>query len=241
MQESVRKARIDGIEETYLLRRKKVKRLSLRVLPDQSLLVTSPLRLPVWEIERFLASSGVFIRRARKKNEASGKGAAPRLFAEGEKIAILGADRTVRLQKGAHPSVSDTGDLLLFTLPDPGDAEARRRLFAAWEKKAFLPRITRIAQEIYPLFAPYGVPFPAIRTRRMTSRWGSCQPQKRIVTFNDRLLEAPPEAVEYVVIHEFAHFLAPNHSPVFHRYMDRFCPDWRERKKLLNQSVVIDG
>ena len=239
MQESTRTIRIDGKEETYLLRRKKVKRLTLRVLPDQSLLVTSPLRLPLWEIERFLSSSGDFIRRARKKNEAARGNSAPRLFAEGEEISILGQSRTVRLQKGVRPSVSDEGEVLLFTLPDPDDGEARKRLFASWEKRAFLPYVMRIVHEVYPLFAPYGVPFPAVRTRRMTSRWGSCLPKKRIVTFNDRLMEAPPEAVEYVVIHEFTHFLVPNHSSVFHRYMDHFCPDWRDRRKLLNRSVQI--
>ena len=67
MQESVRRFVIDGKEETYLLRRKKVKRLTLRVRPDGSLLVTSPLRLSLYEIERFLSSSGAFIEKARKR------------------------------------------------------------------------------------------------------------------------------------------------------------------------------
>lgn len=239
MEESMRKTLIDGKEETYLLRRKRVKRLTLRVLPDQSLLVTSPLRLPLREIERFLASSGDFVRRARKKNEAAGGAAQPRLFADGETIAILGEAKTVRLQKGGRPSLADTGDTLLFILPDPDDADARKRLFAAWEKRVCLPTVMRVSREIYPFFAPYGVAFPEIRTRRMTSRWGSCNPKKRTVTFNDRLMEAPPDAVEYVAIHEFTHFLVPNHSSAFHRYMDLFCPDWRERRKLLNRSVRI--
>ena len=241
VQESVRRFVIDGKEETYLLRRKKVKRLTLRVRPDGSLLVTSPLRLSLYEIERFLSSSGAFIEKARKRAAIRAANApSPHLFDDGEKIAILGKEKTVRLSSGSRPRAEETGEEILLTLPDPEDIEARKRLFALWEKKACLALVTRLSREIYPLFAPFGVAFPEIRTRRMTSRWGSCHPGKKVVTFNDRLMEAPLPAVEYVVIHEFTHFLVPNHSPAFHRHMDRFCPDWRERKKLLNQSVVIE-
>lgn len=240
MEERERAVVIDGVPERYLLRRKRVKRPTLRVAPDQSLCVTAPLTLPIREIERFLASSGDFIRRARKKNEAAGRNRPPRLFAEGETLSLLGKEKRISLREGKRAGIADAGDVLLFTLPDPGDAEARKKLFAAWEKKEALAALTAVSRGIYPLFAPYGVSFPEIRTRRMTSRWGSCQPKKGIVTLNSRLLEAPLPCAEYVAIHEFAHFLVPDHSPAFHRHMDFFCPDWRERKKLLEKSVRID-
>lgn len=65
-------------------------------------------------------------------------------------------------------------------------------------------------------------------------RWGSCHTVKNIITLNSRLIEVPKEAVEYVVLHEFAHFLQPNHSRAFYAVVERYMPDWRERRALLN-------
>lgn len=72
----------------------------------------------------------------------------------------------------------------------------------------------------------------------MKSRWGSCQPSKGIITMNKRLLGAPVECTEYVMMHELCHFLEPNHSPAFYRQMDERMPDWRRRKRRLEQWAV---
>lgn len=69
--------------------------------------------------------------------------------------------------------------------------------------------------------------------RDMTSRWGSCQPSTGRVCINVRLAAWPPRCLEYVVVHELCHFLEPSHGPRFKSLMDRFLPDWRERKDLL--------
>lgn len=69
--------------------------------------------------------------------------------------------------------------------------------------------------------------------RDMTSRWGSCQPSTGRVCINVRLAAWPPRCLEYVVVHELCHFLEPSHGLRFKSLMDRFLPDWRERKDLL--------
>ena len=67
----------------------------------------------------------------------------------------------------------------------------------------------------------------------MKSRWGSCNPGKGILTFNTQLMYAPPECIEYVVVHEFAHFLQPNHSALFYNEVAAVLPDWKDRRKKL--------
>ena len=101
--------------------------------------------------------------------------------------------------------------------------------------------LTELCESAYPLFAPYGVAYPKIRIRRMKSRWGSCIPSKGTVTFNSLLAAVPRPCVEYVVMHEFTHFLRADHSPAFYRLMDRFMPDWRERRKELKQYAALAG
>ena len=49
--------------------------------------------------------------------------------------------------------------------------------------------------------------------------------------------EKPVSCVEYVVLHEFCHFLQPNHSRAFYQLVEQFMPDWKERRRLLNDSL----
>lgn len=78
-----------------------------------------------------------------------------------------------------------------------------------------------------------GVKAGKIAYRNMTSRWGSCQPATGRICINVRLALYPPECLEYVVVHELCHLLERGHGPRFHALMDRFMPDWRERRAKL--------
>lgn len=99
------------------------------------------------------------------------------------------------------------------------------------------PFIVLFCEKAYPYFALKNVSCPEIKFRKMTSRWGSCNPSKGILTFNTNLMYAPPECVEYVVWHEFTHFLQANHSKAFYTELEKVCPDWKIcRKKLKNVS-----
>lgn len=72
-----------------------------------------------------------------------------------------------------------------------------------------------------------------IRIRVMKTRWGSCNAQKGTLNFNLHLIDQPIECIEYVVMHEFAHFVHPNHSSAYHALMSALMPDWKQRKARL--------
>ena len=93
--------------------------------------------------------------------------------------------------------------------------------------------VLELCRKAFPYFEARGVNYPTIRFRKMVSRWGSCNPTKGIVTFNLNLTYAPFECVEYVVLHEFVHFLQANHSDRFYAELEKVCPDWKERRKML--------
>ena len=64
-------------------------------------------------------------------------------------------------------------------------------------------------------------------------------PRKGIITLNKRLLEAPRYCIEYVVMHEFCHFIHPDHSKHFYAFLTMLMPDWKERKRILDQSATF--
>ena len=95
-----------------------------------------------------------------------------------------------------------------------------------------------MCREVYPYYEKKGVKYPQIKFRKMKSRWGSCHPTKGILTFNTNLIYAPIECVEYVVLHEFTHFLQANHSPKFYEELEQVCPDYKECRRMLKEIYI---
>ncbi|NMN01287.1 metal-dependent hydrolase [Bifidobacterium sp. DSM 109958] len=77
-----------------------------------------------------------------------------------------------------------------------------------------------------------------VTLRLMTSRWGSCTPRTGRIRLNLQLAELPPEFLEYVLVHELTHLWAHGHGADFRLRMDRYLPDWRERRRALNRMVI---
>ncbi len=107
---------------------------------------------------------------------------------------------------------------------------SRKRYF---EDNELVEFVKEFCKKIYPYYEKKGISFPEIRFRKMVSRWGSCNPKKSVVTFNRCLAYAQKECVEYVVYHEFTHFLRADHSKFFYAELEKVCPDWREKRKML--------
>ena len=85
-------------------------------------------------------------------------------------------------------------------------------------------------------FAPLvGVRCGQISVRAQRTKWGSCS-GKGNLNFNCLLLLAPPEVLDYVVVHELCHRLEMNHSPRFWAEVERVLPDYAAARKWLRQN-----
>ena len=99
-------------------------------------------------------------------------------------------------------------------------------------------QIHDLCNKAFPYYEKRGIKYPEIKFRKMVSRWGSCHTKKGILTFSTNLMYAPAECIEYVVWHEFTHFLQPNHSTRFYDELAKVYPNWKEcRKKLKEISI----
>lgn len=77
-----------------------------------------------------------------------------------------------------------------------------------------------------------GVSPTDIKITSAKTRFGSCS-SKNSLCFSWRLMLYPPEAIDYVVVHELAHIKEKNHSPAFYRVVAEVLPDYKRREKLL--------
>lgn len=78
----------------------------------------------------------------------------------------------------------------------------------------------------------------SVKITSAATRFGSCS-GKNSICFSYRLMLYPPEAVDYVVVHELAHIKEKNHSARFYALVERYMPDYREREKLLKKTPKL--
>lgn len=108
----------------------------------------------------------------------------------------------------------------------PAPTEAETAALKARARAELPPKIAAWSQKMG--VAPTGFKVTAAR-----KRYGSCS-GKNSLCFSCFLMDCPEAAVELVVVHELCHILEKNHGPRFYALLERYLPDWRERKKLLS-------
>jgi len=75
------------------------------------------------------------------------------------------------------------------------------------------------------------IPYPKLKIRTMTTRWGVCNIRDNSVTLNSKLIEYDIEKLDYVIIHELSHFIHFNHSKAFWNQVEKYTPDYKQIRK----------
>ena len=101
-------------------------------------------------------------------------------------------------------------------------------------------RYRQAAREYIPKRADYfaqriGVSYERIRIAEQKTRWGSCS-SRGTLSFNWKLMLAPPKVLDYVVVHELCHRKEMNHSPRFWKLVEEIIPDYKEYRKWLKEN-----
>ena len=229
----------EGREICYCLERKNVKNLNLRVRKDGSVFVSANNRIPLEEIDKFICSKAAYIVKAMDHfSEIQQYRPKPKQYISGESFYIQGRGLRLQVSQASKNTISTDGIYIFLKVTDLNDYEKKHRLVTRFLDQQCKTVFTEILDELYPIFRKYGIERPSLRIRDMETRWGSCLLKKCIITINKRLLEAPRNCIEYVIMHELCHLIHPNHSKHFYAFLSMLMPDWKERKKILEQNAV---
>jgi len=230
---------LNGREITYDLVRKSVKNINLRIRADCTVAVSANDTVSSSIIEEFMQKKATYILTAIDTYRERVKYAlAEHNFVAGESFKYLGKELRLKLLQGKNDVTVD-GVYLYLTVPDIQNADSKAKQIARWYDQQCRTLFPEIIENLYPVFRKYGISVPALTLRDMSSRWGSCQPKRGLITLNKKLIETPRNCIEYVVMHEYIHFLHPNHTKKFYDLLSSLMPDWRDRKNALendNQS-----
>jgi|NOAtaT_7_FD_contig_101_226347_length_2540_multi_5_in_0_out_0_2 predicted metal-dependent hydrolase len=110
--------------------------------------------------------------------------------------------------------------------------KATKTLLSRIVAQDFLPEITLKVGEINAQFIRK--PVRQVRLSYQHSKWGSCSSHGNI-NLSTRLLFAPDEVIDYVILHELAHLVEMNHSPRFWEIVRKAMPEFRERERWLRE------
>jgi predicted metal-dependent hydrolase len=205
----------------YRIRRSdRARRIRVSVDGNGDVEVILPRRSPERHAEQAVQPLAPWIERRRRAvaRAASEVGRAPGT------VPYLGEVLTLVPEAG-RSSVVRRGDRLLVPLADA--SAALERWYRARARVEVAPRLDAAC-------ARAGTSYSGLTIRGQKTRWASCS-SKGTMSFNWRLLLAPPEILDYVVEHEVCHLEVMDHSPRFWRLLASRVPEWRSRSAWLKR------
>ena len=228
---------------SYILTYKQVKNINLRIKPDGIVYVSAPRGVGVDVIDHFVLSKGEvilsYISKIKERQEKRER-QAEKQYISGEKFLFLGDKLELKLIVSTEDSVRMDSKFLYLYCKNPYDKRKKERLITRWFQEQTQVVFEEIMKKVYEQFKQYNIDYPQLKIRKMSTKWGVCRPRACIITLNSYMIQAKKECIEYVVIHEFCHFIHPNHSKNFYSLMESFIPDWKEKKQLLEESVEFN-
>lgn len=222
-----------GKEIPYKLRvSTRARRLRITVSAS-GVTVTLPKGVPLREAERFLRHQEAWVLAQLEKVSKQNKPAVlppDVILLHGE---VLRLSRIEEPDRKARARVEVSRGRVLVRLPQ-GSTLSTRKAAEAWLRQEARDEIERVVIEEARRM---GARPKAVSIRDQRTRWGSCSSRGGL-SFNWRLVMAPPEVLRYVVIHELGHLFEPNHSRDFWALVARYYPDYKKARLWLRKNAA---
>ncbi len=213
-------------------------KVTITIERDRKIVVHAPHHASDDAIARIVEAKRHWIYdKTRHRQEYSVRAHPPRKeLVNGESALYLG--RSYRIEVSDNDTICTRLDqgFLIPNLPASQKRDAMREWYIARAKERILPRVVKQAREL-------GVSFGRARIVDSRYRWGSCTVHDNI-NLNWRLIKAPIFVIDYVIAHELAHLLEPNHTPRFWNIVNIQVPtvdkarDWlKEHGQILEEEV----
>jgi len=202
---------------------KKVKNINLRINSNQKVKISAPLKAEFQLITEFIESKKVWIDKKINKFEQM-ININPKTLKNNDYLFYLGKKYKIVIGEGDNYVKIEDGNFYIYTINK--NQESIKKIYDQWQKKESDKILKNITNEMYPYFQNYGIRYPNIRVKKMYTRWGSCSFSKGNINLNQYLVTLPKDVIKYVVIHELAHFIEPNHSKKFYKLIEKFIPNY---------------
>jgi hypothetical protein len=225
----------------FQLEYKNIKNMNISVKPDQTVYVSAPVSATYYRIESFVKEKARWILKQQSHFKSTKKvDDSKKEYVSGETFKYLGAQYRLKVLESKEKEIVEVDDkYLIIHTKKKNDITRKQRLVNEWFRKEAFNRFNEALDEVYPLVENIVESKPQIEVKKMTKRWGSCLRKKNTILLNLELIKAPMHCIEYVVLHELIHFKYKNHNKAFYDKLTVIMPDWKQRKEILDEEIVL--
>lgn len=211
--------------------RSRRKTIALYILKDSSLVIKAPLNVSLIYLQDLVNSKREWIERKQRYFAEKTKDESPKRFINGEEFLFQGKLYKLEIAESSSKKVWLDEKLNLSSACFPKEKEYLTKWYINEARKFITDRVKYFS-------VLHGFNFKTISINSAKSRWGSCGP-KNTLNFSWRLVMAPPEMIDYVVVHELVHTVIKNHSRNFYNKLGLTLPDYRIREKWLKDNSAF--
>jgi len=233
----------NGEKIYFSFERKNIKNMNLKVDKNQNIIVSIPKRMSVDRAKEFIKPKINWIKKQQNFYEKLSLQKEKLTFENGSKAYLYGKQYEIKIIPSIKNEITINNinnNYIEINVKEKyiQNKEYIQKLYENWLKsnavKIFQELVSSYQQKLRK--SGYLIKISTIQIRKMKTRWGSCTPSKNKVVFNLNLIKTPMCCIEYVVLHELAHFKHQNHSKNFYNFISIFMPDWKERRRILNKE-----
>ena len=232
MTEIIQLQLLNGKIINVTVKRKKIRNIYLKILPDTSVEVSASLRTDFNEISKFLAGHKKWIEKTILKFKDNDTIADN--ICSGGVAAILGTKYIVFIYKSNVDKVINDGFTICIYSKKYQDNDYIKKQYEKYFYETALKYFEIILDKYYPEIQKYNIIKPVLKAKVLKSKWGSCVPKDKKITLNLLLYKTRPECIEYVVLHELTHLLFIGHSKQFYDFIQKIMPNYKVIEKMLD-------
>lgn len=225
----------EPIEFSILFRPKK--RLSISVHPDMRVTVESPIGLSTEEILTEVKKKARWIIKQREFFRQYMPRLPDKRYVSGETFYYLGRQYRLKIVQRSKDTVKLIGRYIWVYTRDCSHTNKVKALVRKWYADHARAVFERRLTACYERAKRHKIPYPQIKLRRMSKRWGSCG-RNTTILLNTELVKAPVHCIDYVIVHELCHLRFSKHGNRFSSLLSLLMPDWQQRKARLERAFV---
>jgi len=215
---------------------KDVKNIHLSVYPpDGDVRIAAPTHMDMDVIRVFAISKLPWIRREQKKLREQRR-ESKRAYLPQESHYVWGERCLLNIEEHHGPSmVSCQPGQLTLHLKKKSTQEQVAKTLEDWYRAQVKAAVPALLDKWEPRL---GVKVEGFYVRRMKTKWGSCNHEKKTIRLNSELAKKSPEFLEYIVVHEMAHIIEPTHNRRFIKLLNEHFPRWQFCRDELNRAPL---
>jgi len=232
---------LEGYQLTYhVINQKNRKSVQLKIRTSTHLEITAPNNFPSASIKKILHDKSTWIVKKIIHLSSAMENPINKSITHGATILYFGTPHTLVFtnNQNSQPTISLKDNQITIDIPLL-NAVQTTSLVESVLKQWYLERARSILSTKTSLWSgKIDVQPKRITIKDQKTRWGSCS-SKSNINYNWRIVMAPIEVIDYLVIHELCHLRIPNHSALFWQEVGKFSPNFKSHRTWLQTNGTI--